>query len=199
MGEPSASGRNGREFRLSLFKFFVSQVALLDALGNATEARLVAADGTPEPYGLHLVDAEDASTQILRLSAAPGDYRALRLGVGVPEPCNRMAVDQVFPLNPDSDMFWSWGGQFMFVRIEGSSRPNAGAGWVPFVYHVGFQPAFGVVTVPGVLPVGSAQTLALDVDRLLESDSNTLPSPQHSVPDGWVVDNLESNGVFSLQ
>ncbi len=45
---------------------------------------------------------------------------------------------QDFPLNADGDIWWSWGNQYMFVRIEGNRRvlPATRAG--PFFYHVSF-------------------------------------------------------------
>lgn len=195
--------KNGREFRLSLFKFFLSQPTLLDAEGKETKAQFVNEAGTPEPYELHLIDLDDAGTQLLHLATAPGKYTSLRFGVGVPAACNVMnSTSQVYPLNPDSEMFWDWASRFIFIRIEGSSRPNATAEWQPFLYHVGFDPAFITLTIPGAIDVGTgaaAPTLSLDIDRMLETDAGTLPSPKHSVPDGWVVDNLEENQAFTLQ
>ena len=202
IGEPGI-GRTGREFQLSLFKFFLSEPALLAEGGAEARAQFVTADGTPEPYELHLVDADDPATQVLHLSTEPGAYTALHFGVGVPTACNWMSgTDQVFPLNPDSDMFWTWGSQFMFIRIEGNSRASASDAWAPFMYHVGFDQAFSSLTVPGAITVGASgtgPTLSLDLDLMLQTDEDGLPSAKHSVPDGWVVDNIENNQAFTLE
>jgi hypothetical protein len=202
VGVPGA-GREGREYRLSLFKFFVSQPALVTAEGAEAEAQLITAEGAPLPYGIHLVDADDATTQVLRLATDAGSYTALRLGVGVPRACNWISTtDSIFPLNPDSDMFWTWGSQFMFIRIEGSTRPDSTAEWTSFLYHVGFDPAFATLTIPGSLqvgPSGSGPTLSLDVDLMLATGDDPLPPPKHAVPDGWVVDNLEARQAFTLK
>jgi len=202
IGQPG-TGREGREFRLSLFKFFLSQPVFLGEDGAETPAQFLGADGLPLPYELQLVDADDPATQLLRLSAATGTYTALRFSVGVPMACNWMSsTAAIHPLNPDSDMFWTWGSQFMFIRIEGSSRPSATGEWQGFTYHVGYDPAFTRLTVPGALEVGAGAvgpTLALDIDLMLETDADGLPSPQHSVPEGWVVDNLDHNQPFSFE
>jgi hypothetical protein len=194
---------SGREFRLSLFKFFLSQPILLSADGKETKAQFVNADGVPEPYELHLVDADDAATQILRLQTMPGNYTSLRFGVGVPAACNVMnSTAQVYPLNPDSEMYWDWGSRFMFIRIEGNTRPDATAAWEGFTYHVGFDQAFTTLTVPGAITAlagAAGPTLSLDIERMLETDAATLPSPQHGSFDGWVVDNLDENQAFTLQ
>lgn len=199
------TGRDGRQFQLSLFKFFVSQPTLVKADGSSVPAQFVSETGMPEPYEVHLVDADDAATQLLRMVVEPGSYTALSFGVGVPSACNGMgSTAQVYPLNPDSDMFWPWGSQFMFIRIEGTTRASATEAWGPFLYHVGFQPAFTNLTVSGSLSASAdapatGPTLTLDVDLMLKTDADGLPSAQHSVPDGWVVDNLENNQAFSLR
>ncbi len=199
----AAAGRTGREYRLSLFKFFLSEPSLVTADGHETPAQFVTAEGAPMPYELHLVDADDSATQLAHLVAEPGSYTALRFGVGVPAGCNNMpSTGQAYPLNPDSDMFWTWGAQFLFIRIEGNTRPDATAEWMPFAYHVGFDQAFSNLVVPGSIvvgPSGTGPTLSLDIDLMLTSDTATLPPTKHSVPDGWVVDNLENNHAFTLQ
>jgi hypothetical protein len=201
----AGAGRDGREYRLSLFKFFLAEPALANAGGQETPAQLLTAQGTPAPYGVHLVDLDDPTTQIVHLSTEIGSYAALRLGVGVPSACNSIrSTDQVYPLNPDSDMFWTWGSQFMFIRIEGSTRPGADGEWTPFLYHVGFDPAFADLTIPseraiGVTASGTGPTLSLDLDLMLATSGEPLPMPKHNVPDGWVVDNLENNQAMTLK
>ncbi len=202
IGEP-ATGPSGRQYKLSLFKFFLTRPVLVDASNRESQAELLGADGTVLPYGLQLVDADEPATQQLRLAAAPGSYTALRFGVGVPAACNSVsAARQVFPLNPDSDMAWTWGSQFMFIRIEGEARSGLEAAWGTLLYHVGYQPAFADVAVSGTLTVsaeGTGPALVLDIERLLAYPAPNLPPGKHTVPDGWIPDNLETNQVFSLQ
>lgn len=202
VGEPGL-GRGGREWRLSLFKLFIADPFLVGDDDTLHPAELVTVDGTPLPYALELVDADAEATQLLRLKAEAGSYAGLRLSIGVPAACNTMdSTAQVYPLNPDSDMFWTWGSQFMFVRVEGSTRKDAGVEWMPFLYHVGFDPAFLTLTLPGRIHVGTdtqGPSLVLDIDLMLETGGEALPTPKHEVPDGWIMDNLESNGAFSLR
>jgi hypothetical protein len=197
------TGSSGRQFKLSLFKFFLAEPVLIASDGHESKAQLLSPAGAPEPYGLHLVDADDAATQQLRLAAPPGQYSALRFGVGVPQPCNQMGTTtQVFPLNPDSEMFWDWASKFMFLRVEGEWRRGESESFQGFVYHVGYDQAYGTVNVSGALAVSSGglgPTLSLDVDRMLANDAASLPPARHTVPEGWVVDNLEQNQAFKLQ
>ena len=207
LGVP-AVGTTGREFNVSMLLFFLSEPGFVDVNGHESKAQIIEPTGQPSPYALQLVNADEPATQLLRLTAPPGPYAAFHLGVGVPAACNALnATDQVYPLNPDSEMIWTWGSQYMFVRVEGFSRPDANAEWSAFAYHVGFDAAFASITVPGdpVVPAAGAAdglvapTLTLDLERMLATDEPTLPSAKHSIPDGWVAYNLESNQAFSFR
>ena len=209
LGTPGV-GASGREFNVSLLQFFLTEPAFIDLNGHESKAQIIEPTGQPSPYALHLVNADEPETQVLRLTAPAGNYAAFHLGVGVPAACNALnATNQVYPLNPDSDMVWTWGSQYMFVRVEGFSRPNANAEWSSFAYHVGYDAAFASITVPGnvIVPAAGAAdassaappTLTLDLDRMLATEAQMLPSAKHSVPEGWVADNLESNQAFSFR
>ena len=202
IGSP-ATGRDGTEYKLSKLKFFLSEPAFVDLNGRESPAQIVGADGRPLPYGIQLVDADDAATQLFRLSTTQGSYTALRFGVGVPPACNVVsATDSVYPLNPDSEMFWTWASAFQFLSVEGTSRKPPATDFSGFFHHVGYDPAFAHVSLPGSITVGTSgngPTLSLDVDRMLSTDGQAMPSGQHGVPEGWVVDNLENNQAFSLR
>jgi hypothetical protein len=204
VGAP-AMGASGREYKVSLLKFFLSDPQLLSG-AEKVPAQIVGSDGKPAPYGLQLVDAEDPGTQVLRLSAPEGSYSGLQFGVGVPAACNATtATTGVYPLNPDSEMFWTWGSQFLFIRVEGSTHDATSADWSSFFYHVGYDAAYSSISVLGDVsltagpPTPTGPTLSLDLDRMLYTEGAPLPSGRHSVPDGWVVDNLEKNQAFTLQ
>lgn len=202
----AVSGQAGREYKLSLLKFFFSQPELVDAQGQVSPAQFLGADGKPLPYGLALVDADDQASQALHLAATPGTYVALRFGVGVPAPCNHVSsTSQVFPLNPDSDMFWTWGSQFLFIRIEGNAKRAGAESWEPFFYHLGYDAGFTPKTIPGTLAVGasaassSAPALIFDVDQLLKTDALSLPPGDHSAPDAFVLGNLKQQQTLRFE
>ena len=117
------------------------------------------------------------------------------------------STDAVYPLNPDSQMFWYWGSQFLFIRVEGASRAAPTTDFTTFFHHVGYDQAYSHVTALGSVSVsasGGGPILSIDVDLML-SGSETMagdspvPSGSHGVPDGWVVDNLETKPVFTLR
>ena len=60
------------------------------------------------------------------------------------------------------------------------------------------------MTLPVALSVGPSPTtasveLGLDVDRLIEPRTESAPTGTHDTFDGWVIDNIDDNQVFSLQ
>jgi hypothetical protein len=205
IGAPAA-GRTGLEYKLSALELFLAEPTLLDANGHELKAQIVGPDAKPLPYGIQLVNADDPATETLRLSVPQGNYTALTFGVGVPAGCNAVSsTDAVYPLNPDGEMFWSWGSQFLFIRIEGASRMPPATDFTTFYHHVGYDQAYTRLTVPGSIAVaasGSGPTLSLDVDLLLKGGEGTTSqalSGSRAIPDGWVVDNLDTQQVFSLR
>jgi len=182
-------------YKLSLLKFFLSQPVLLQADGRRVPAQLLDGAGAPRPYGLLLVDLEDPTSLSVSVAAPAGDYAGLELGIGVPAPCNGGdPTTHVFPLNADSDMYWTWGSQYLFIRVEGATQSDGA--WNTFLHHVGFQPAFRITQVTGRILLDPSATTApslhMDIDRLL-----TVPTPADGA-DAWVADNFATHRVLTL-
>lgn len=191
----------GGAYNLSLLKFFFAAPVLLKTDGSRVPAQLVTPSGSPSPYGLALVDLDDPTTQSLGIAGPPGDYAGLELGVGVPAPCNAGdPTSHIFPLDADSDMYWTWGTQYMFIRVEGALQ--SADTWSKFGLHVGYQQAYRVAQLSGALHLPSAQapTLHVDADRLLVAPASADPTgaDSHEAPDEWVADNMASHGVLTL-
>ena len=199
-GTPLATGQQvdpegATPYKISLLKFFISEPVLLKADGSRIPGQLLDGAGTPRPYGLLMVDLEDPATLSVSLAAPSGDYAGLELGIGVPAACNGGdPTTHVFPLNADSDMYWTWGSQYLFIRVEGSAK--ADGAWSSFVHHVGFQQAFRITQVTGAVQLtadgASAPSLHLDIDRLL------VPPTAADPTDVWVADNFATRRVLTL-
>ncbi|HEY3667769.1 MAG TPA: MbnP family protein [Polyangiaceae bacterium] len=205
-GAPLTTGQvvtpsTGTPYKLSLLKLYFSSPVLLKSDGTRVPAQLVQSNATPLPYGISLVDLDVPASQSLTLIGPGGDYSGLELGVGLPAACNAGdPTKRAFPLNADSDMYWTWGTQYMFIRIEGA-RGGEGA-WSSFTLHVGFQQAYRVVRLTGglrLMPGGGSPKVHLDVDRLLNAPSGADASgaDSHEAPDEWVADNA-ANGALTL-
>ena len=109
------------------FRFYVSNVALIDEEGNAVPLELEQ-DGKWQYQDTVLLDFEDgtsacdngtAETNTTLIGTVPeGDYQGLQFTLGVPEKLNHDdAAIAPSPLNLTS-MWWNWQGGYKFLRVD---------------------------------------------------------------------------------
>lgn len=146
-GAPFALGateraQSGVEYKISKFRYYLSEVTLIDTSGATFAAPLADADGIPLRYGVALVDHANPESMKLTVLAPPGDYQAMNVVVGVPDACTSGeplnhgdASARMAPLDVDSDMYWSWNPNYIFLKIEGQAF--VGGRSKSFFYHVG--------------------------------------------------------------
>ncbi len=191
---------DGTPWRLSLLKFFLAEPTLHRADGTTARAQFVDESGAPLAYELALVDADLDNT--LRLSAPSGEYRTLAFGVGVPAVCNQTdPTTGVFPLSTDGGMYWSWGFQYTFSRVEGHLR--LAETWEGFTYHFGLDICYRVVTSEARLQLSgntsTAAALTFDVEAFLTPPTGIEAAPGHLMaPAEWMLDNLVER-TFELE
>lgn len=201
LGEP-ATAADGRSYTPSGFKLFLSEPRLLSS-GEPQRAQWV--DGTtglPLPYGVLLLDF-DTSREVV-LAAPAGDYTGLEVTLGLSEACNASdPTKSVFPLNVDSEMYWSWGAKYRFLSMEGTMTLNGESGG--FGYHVGAESmeSTGPLGINGALEVrvgGSrGPALVLDLGNLVApAPTQSLDGIQHVSAAPWLFQNLAQNEVLSF-
>lgn len=118
------------------FRFYVSEVALLDAEGNAVPL-VLEQDGLWQHQTVALIDFEDktggcingtSQTRAQVVGAVPpGDYTGLKFTLGVPFALNH--IDSTLapsPLNLTS-MWWNWNFGYKFARIDFENVADAAA------------------------------------------------------------------------
>ena len=109
------------------FRFYVSDVALIDADGNAVPVELEQ-DGRWQYQNVALLDFENgtgacdngtAETNSTIVGTVPeGEYESLQFTLGVPKDLNHEdAAIAPSPLNLTS-MWWNWQGGYKFLRVE---------------------------------------------------------------------------------
>ena len=109
------------------FRFYVSDVALIDGDGNAVPLELEQ-DGKWQYQNTALLDFEDGTnscdngtTEVNTTvvgTIPQGDYQSLQFTMGVPENLNHEdAAIAPSPLNLTS-MWWNWQGGYKFLRVE---------------------------------------------------------------------------------
>lgn len=118
------------------FRFFVSEVELLDAQGRATPVTLTQ-DKTWQLENVALLDFENASgpcrngtvptNTSVRGTVPTGKYTGLRFTLGVPFKLNH--VDPTTAPAPLSStaMFWTWQGGYKFLKVDMASSGAAAA------------------------------------------------------------------------
>lgn len=109
------------------FRFYVSNLALIDESGNAVPLELEQ-DGKWQYQNVALLDFEDgtsacdngtAELNTTVVGTVPeGDYQSLQFTMGVPQDLNHEdAAIAPSPLNLTS-MWWNWQGGYKFLRVE---------------------------------------------------------------------------------
>lgn len=109
------------------FRFYVSNVALIDQEGNAVPLKLKQ-DGKWQYQNTALLDFEDGTSACDNGTAEinttvvgtipQGDYQSLQFTLGVPQNLNHDdAAIAPSPLNLTS-MWWNWQGGYKFLRVD---------------------------------------------------------------------------------
>ncbi len=182
------------------FRFYVSQVQLLTDRRRLGAGRRGHRRRLPEPYDVHLFNAEDESSRALRVLAPPGTYTGIEFVLGLNDACNTSSMaGRVPPLTDTSQMTWGPLG-YLFLRFEAllssiGPPPDGGAA-PPQAIHMGGVPGMlfaPVIRVEGALsvPAGAAVTRSLRVvmeqifaGATTEADVTTAPLPGGEVING---------------
>src|SRR6266404_6513134 len=127
------------------FRFYVSHVSLLQTGGASVPVDLVTATGAVEPYGVHLFNAEDAASEVLRVLAPAGTYAGLTFTLGLDDACNSgLPGDRMPPLTDTSQMTWPHAIGYLLLRLEDqldtSGAADAGTIAIPTLVHMGGVP-----------------------------------------------------------
>jgi uncharacterized repeat protein (TIGR04052 family) len=130
----SALGTSATTVTPADFRFYVSDLALIDASGNAIPLNLEQ-DGKWQYQNVALLDFEDKSgacsngttetrTQVVG-TIPPGEYQGLQFTLGIPSELNHAdATLASSPLNLTS-LWWNWRGGYKFLRVDLSNQTTA--------------------------------------------------------------------------
>jgi hypothetical protein len=148
------------------FRFYVSEVALIEPGNRSIAVDAVSASRGVLPYGVFLFNAESADAQTLRVLAPPGSYDGLSFVLGLTPACNQgSAAGRVFPLSADSQMTWPIPIGYLFLRYESvvTGAVDAGDGArVPRAIHMGGD--IRNLNVPGGISVRVDGALSVPAD-----------------------------------
>ena len=137
-------GSAGDTIAADYFRFYISNVRLVDSAGHET-ALALEQDGTWQQHDVAFLSFERSAAcangspqdrEEIVGSAPDGRYVALRFTLGVPQSLDHAdATIAQSPLNL-SDMFWSWQDGYKFLRLDARVRAQSGKSSA-FVFHLG--------------------------------------------------------------
>lgn len=151
------ANRSGEDFTVSRFKYYISNIALVDTAG--------ALHKIPDTY--FLVDHSKSSSLSLDMQATEGRYRAVQFLVGV-DSIRNVSGAQAGALDPSLDMFWTWSTGYIMAKLEGRSSLST-APDNRIEYHIGGfkapNSALRTVTLPFGQnhPVEKGKTLVIRI------------------------------------
>lgn len=120
-GEPNDVG-GGMSVIPTNVRFYVSEVALVQASGAMVPVDLVTPDRIPVAFGVQLLIAEDPDAMTLRLLAPPGEYQGLVFTWGLTDACNSGSAMRHAPLWENSQMTWPHEVGYLFFRFDSQVR-----------------------------------------------------------------------------
>lgn len=192
---------SSESYALTLFGMFLTAPRLESEDGSLVDAVFLDAADRPLPYGIFFYHSDNPVTS-MRLAAPPGNYRALQLHLGPPDECLGSVWNT--PLNPDSEMYWSWGSTFLALRLEGRSQ-NSDAGDAGFSIHLGPLPGTPLVAsnirlereLTLTAQASAGPELRLDMSKVLFPHPADVPLAGHLPFADWLITNTATS-AFEL-
>jgi len=148
LGDTSYKTINGDTLSFSTFKYFISNVKLINQTGDTVLVE--------DSY--HLV----ASTKMMSMSTfelkiPEGNYDSIEFSLGVDSTANMDETIIKGDLDPNSNMVWNWHVGYKFLLVEGAFNHNSTDG--KLLYHIGLNSNYS--TYSKDLPM----TLAIEYNK----------------------------------
>lgn len=171
-------GPNGLRMNIETFKFYLSDIWLLNS-GDSLLASEV-----------ELADMNSTTGKSLQFRLKPGSYNAIRLGIGVSEALNgtndpdfneaQFSIDH--PLSIYNNMYWTWASGYIFAKMEGKLDTSAAQNQTPtftWFYHSGMDTLYTQKKFEGLnfsIEKGKTTTLkvGLEVNSVFTNGNDTL-------------------------
>ncbi|GAA4035161.1 hypothetical protein GCM10022409_19700 [Hymenobacter glaciei] len=205
LGSGAYSNANSDDFRVSTFKYYVSNVKLLKADNSAYTL----------PRAYYLVDQSKPTTQDLEMNGIPvGDYTAISFIVGVDSARTKAGNFTEEALNANSGMLWTMNGVDEFINLSltgySSKSPSTGLTFHIAGYKHSTTNTIRTVTVPfpaanspmRVRPDHSPEIhLYADINKMFTGTSTIKFADTYNVMGGLpavkIADNIAA-GMFSV-
>lgn len=167
----------GRKIRFTKAQMYVSG---FKASGSSVD----------EDYDTHLlITAEDGSSYPIGSLISETSVTGIRLAIGVDSAYNHLdpaSFDAENPLSANQEHFghWGWNPGYKFIIMEGmmdSTTAMNGTVSYPFIYHLGFEEAYKLFSIPTHFTSDGTDVLVeLNVDWLAFFNDLDLPEENSS-------------------
>lgn len=143
LGTKSYKNAMGEAFNITLFQYYISNIALIQSDGSEYVV--------PQVLSYFLIREQDSTTQTATLKNIPvGNYTAIRFIVGVDSMRNTANINRrkgCLDVGGEAkDMYWAWNSGYIFLKLEGISPniPLVGTEKEPnLTYHIGLFGGIG--------------------------------------------------------
>ncbi|QCR23262.1 MbnP family protein [Pontibacter sp. SGAir0037] len=184
----------GIPYTVSSFKYYISNVKLLNDAGQVTYV---------EPESYHLI--EQGGKTFFELKDIPAaTYSGLELSIGVDEELNHR-IDHQGDLDPANEMVWDWDSGYKFLMVVGNFTGNTRNGGL--VFHVGGDVNYKTLqyTLPQPINLQKSQRyqvlLQADVNEIFQNpnliDFDQTSSSGHGMGPSIIAENY-SNGFLKV-
>lgn len=166
---------DGMNVRFQNFLFYVSDVTLIKE------------DGSEHPLSeIELISFKDiqddaAAAAGIATNAAkvpPGNYKAVKMGIGIAPDLNGTQPGDYKPGHPLTDNYWSWALGYIFTKIEGNADLNGDGNFdenAKLTFHIGANTLYRVKTFDTTFSVKTGEELQIpfmvDLRKVLVNDA----------------------------
>ena len=144
----------GRKHIYELFKFYVSNLSLIDLTDEPVLVKDVA-----------LIDFNEGNATV-QVEVVPGSYKGISMGIGL-DPSTNASDPNTFPdthpLASARLTYWSWADMYKFIMLEGKVDSDSDDSLdVIFNYHTGLDTNYRVVNFDKDLSIVNGQKSKLN-------------------------------------
>lgn len=195
-GEPLVLGKEyvnriGEDYKVSTFKFYISNISLLQETPNPVARKT---------DGFYLIDAANPASQVIDVALNNTPFTRIMFQVGIDSALN-VSGAQTGALDPLNGMFWTWNSGYIMAKLEGSSSLSQGLN-NSFTYHIGGFREGEKTQRDIILTLPSQQEWALErtsiTEAVIDVDIDQWFRSTHDLPISSVAENM-SPGPLSVK
>jgi hypothetical protein len=167
----------GMKIRLQNFQFYLSDIVLLKESRDDADSVKLTEIVLATFRDVQSLDAASNGLNFSFKNIPAGNYKGLRVGIGVAPRLNATSPNSYTPPHPLDDNYWSWALGYVFTKIEGNADIIGDGKFAEkLTFHIGGNDFYRKKTYfkDIVLQPGAANHLQLKVDlrKVLALDSN---------------------------